>query len=110
MKELKQLKEESFKATCPECGKVFKNVWRHFERVHEPKPKEKTQGSSAFYTSEGFIIGRALYWEEFVLRLFIFDVFCQGIELVNWTSCRYWRQVEVTRQIVVTCCYSWWCV
>ena len=43
MKELKQLKEESFKATCPECGKVFKNVWRHFERVHEPKPKEKTQ-------------------------------------------------------------------
>ena len=36
-------------------------------------------GSSAFYTSDGFIIGRALYWEEFVLKLFIFDVFCQGI-------------------------------
>ena len=63
-----------------------------------------------------FIHQRALYlgglciWEEFVLRVFIFVVFCQGIELVNWTSCRYWRQVEVTRQIVVTCCYSWWCV
>ena len=35
--------------------------------------------SSAFYTSEGFIIGRASYCEEFILMLFIFDVFYQGI-------------------------------
>ena len=37
------------------------------------------EGSSAFYLSEGFIIGRASYCEEFILMLFIFDVFYQGI-------------------------------
>ena len=41
----------------------------------------RISGSSVFYTSEGFVFGRDCIWEEFVLRVFIFVVFCQGIEL-----------------------------
>ena len=72
-------------------------------------------GSSAFYLSEGFIIGRASYCEEFILMLFIFDVFYQGIrppgdklrsQLTEAGGCKTSLQPEPTASCSYGSCIS----
>ena len=70
------------------------------------------RGSSAFYLSEGFIIGRASYCEEFILMLFIFDVFYQGIrppgdklrsQLTEAGGCKTSLQPEDEAHLTTSC-------